>query len=237
MNKKKGIIIGVVLFVLAVAVGYALFSDTLTINGTATAKGEFDVGITCQTGLVQEFTPLLDDTSEGGYKNDTCSVTDDKMSFSVELEYPGATRYFTAKITNNGSIDAIFNLETGISESVTVSMDEDYNGTFEEDEIFNNPSNDDLEGAIINAYMNLFDNASPYGFEKSDGTKVTLEDEEMSEFISEDGSSILLKPGNSVYVFFKMQFNSGFGSDLGRNYYNIKTDLTLTFTFTQPAGN
>ena len=45
MNKKKGIIIGVVLFVLAVAVGYALFSDTLTINGTATAKGEFDMEI------------------------------------------------------------------------------------------------------------------------------------------------------------------------------------------------
>ncbi len=37
MNKKKGIIIGVLAVALVMVVGYALFSDTLTINGTATA--------------------------------------------------------------------------------------------------------------------------------------------------------------------------------------------------------
>ena len=37
MKKQNIAIIGVVALVLAIAVGYALFSETITINGTATA--------------------------------------------------------------------------------------------------------------------------------------------------------------------------------------------------------
>ena len=32
-----------VIFCLSLTVGYALFSETITINGTATARGTFDV--------------------------------------------------------------------------------------------------------------------------------------------------------------------------------------------------
>ena len=46
MKNKNMIIIGVIAILLTVAVGYALFSDTLTINGTATAQGDFSFSVT-----------------------------------------------------------------------------------------------------------------------------------------------------------------------------------------------
>ena len=48
MKKKNMVIIGVIALILAVSVGYALFSDTLTINGTATAKGDFNLSYACE---------------------------------------------------------------------------------------------------------------------------------------------------------------------------------------------
>ena len=43
MNKKNKILVGCLALLLVLSVGYALFSDTITINGTATAKGSFDI--------------------------------------------------------------------------------------------------------------------------------------------------------------------------------------------------
>ena len=43
-NKNK-ILIGCLALLLVMAVGYALFSETITINGTATAKGDFNMQI------------------------------------------------------------------------------------------------------------------------------------------------------------------------------------------------
>ena len=43
-NKKRNyVIVVLVVLLLALAVGYAAFSDTLTISGTANAKGTFDM--------------------------------------------------------------------------------------------------------------------------------------------------------------------------------------------------
>mgnify|MGYP003308183578 CR=1 FL=1 len=43
MNKKNKILVGCLSLLLVLSVGYALFSETITINGTATAKGNFDI--------------------------------------------------------------------------------------------------------------------------------------------------------------------------------------------------
>ena len=48
-EKKSKILIGCLALLLVMAVGYALFSETITINGTATAKGDFDISFTCET--------------------------------------------------------------------------------------------------------------------------------------------------------------------------------------------
>ena len=41
MNKQNKIIVGVITLILALTIGYAVFTQNLNINGTATAKGEF----------------------------------------------------------------------------------------------------------------------------------------------------------------------------------------------------
>ena len=50
---KTTVIIVLAVF-LTLSVGYALFSDTITIEGTATAQGNFDLTATCNTGVSQE---------------------------------------------------------------------------------------------------------------------------------------------------------------------------------------
>ena len=47
MNKKNKILVGCLALLLVLSVGYALFSETIEINGTATAKGDFDITYTC----------------------------------------------------------------------------------------------------------------------------------------------------------------------------------------------
>ena len=48
MRKSKNVFIIVLTFVLVCVIGYALFSNQLTINGTVSAKGEFEFTATCE---------------------------------------------------------------------------------------------------------------------------------------------------------------------------------------------
>lgn len=116
MKKQNIAIIGVVAFILAVAVGYALFSETLTVNGTATAKGDFDV----------EFTSVGNPTCSGF--SGTCdadslaTISSDKNTLTVtvnKLDYPGAYVEIPVTITNKGSIAAkLKNInETGLTDT------------------------------------------------------------------------------------------------------------------------
>ena len=46
IKKKSGfLILGIISFLLVITVGYALFSETLNIRGTASTSGEFNVEI------------------------------------------------------------------------------------------------------------------------------------------------------------------------------------------------
>lgn len=105
MKKQSIVIIGVIAFVLALAVGYALFSKTLTITGVATASGDFDV----------EFTEIGEITSSGYTKQVTepdhqlaeISSGKDELTINVnKLDYPGAYVEIPVTITNKGSIPA-----------------------------------------------------------------------------------------------------------------------------------
>ncbi len=103
MKKQNIAIIGVIAFVLAVAVGYALFSETLTISGTASASGDFDV----------EFTSIGDVTSSGYTKQpDSADIAviesgNNELTITVDkLDYPGAYVEIPVTITNKGSVPA-----------------------------------------------------------------------------------------------------------------------------------
>lgn len=111
MKKQNIAIIGVIAFVLAIAVGYALFSETITVTGTATAKGSFDV----------EFTSVGTPTCSGYSKDCTAAnlteISADKNTLTVtvkDLQYPGAYVEIPVTVTNVGTIPAIL---TGITES------------------------------------------------------------------------------------------------------------------------
>lgn len=107
MKKQNIAIIAVIALVLAVSVGYALFSQTLTITGTATASGDFDV----QFVPVDEVNDIRKDgyvaTTEGtpitslSNGNHTLNVAVDKLS------YPGAYVEFDAYVVNNSSFPVV----------------------------------------------------------------------------------------------------------------------------------
>lgn len=121
MKKQNIAIIAVIALVLAVSVGYALFSQTLTITGTATAGASFDVeftkigditsdGYTDVNAVTDEDAQAKKDrvakisTSEGaaaGVKNDLLTITVNKLS------YPGAYIEIPVEVTNKGSIPVI----------------------------------------------------------------------------------------------------------------------------------
>ncbi len=116
MKKQNIVIIGVIAFILAVAVGYALFSETLTVNGTATAKGDFDVEFT----EVGEITKVGYTEQVAGTK--IAAISSDKNTLTItvnKLDYPGAYVEIPVTITNKGSIDAkLKNIsETGLTET------------------------------------------------------------------------------------------------------------------------
>lgn len=121
MKKQSIAIIGVIAFVLAVAVGYALFSETLTVNGTATAQGTFDV----------EFTSVGTPTCAGF--SSTCDadtlteITEDKNTLNVtvnKLEYPGAYVEIPVTVTNKGTIPAVLESieETGLTTDPSIKV-------------------------------------------------------------------------------------------------------------------
>ena len=52
MDKTRNkIFVGCLALLLVMVAGYALFSQNLTINGTAKAQGDFSVTATCQAGI------------------------------------------------------------------------------------------------------------------------------------------------------------------------------------------
>jgi len=114
MKKQNIAIIGVIAFVLAVAVGYALFSETLNINGTATAKGDFDVEFTSVGTINKVGYTDVDGT------NDIAVISADKNTLTVKvnkLDYPGAYVEIPVTITNKGSVPAKLKdiTETGLT--------------------------------------------------------------------------------------------------------------------------
>lgn len=117
MKKQNIAIIGVIALVLAVAIGYALFSETLTITGTATAKGDFNIEFTS----VGEITKVgyTDQTSQEGANIAVIEEGNNKLTVTVDkLDYPGAYVEIPVTITNKGSVPAkLKNIkETGLTE-------------------------------------------------------------------------------------------------------------------------
>ena len=97
-RKKRNIIIGVLCCLLVfMGIGYAILSQTLTINGIGNVKGKWDVQITSialksQTGRATEV---------------SSSYTKTTASFEADLYMPGDSIEYEVTVENKGNIDAV----------------------------------------------------------------------------------------------------------------------------------
>lgn len=93
--RNKLLVSALVLVGLA-SVAYAAFAQTLTINGTGTAAGTWDVAIT----------DITQTSATGATDNSAPTFNATSATFDVDLAYPGATATYDVTVTNNGSIPA-----------------------------------------------------------------------------------------------------------------------------------
>ena len=102
MDKTRNkIFVGCLALLLVMVAGYALFSQNLTINGTAKAEGKFNI----------EFTQATI-SGEKGSTGATATISDNGKILTItvpKLEYPGAYVDVSYTVKNTGTIDAIFN--------------------------------------------------------------------------------------------------------------------------------
>ena len=109
-TKHKNILIGALLAVVFVmAVGYAAFAQTLTINGTASIDSTWDVHFdgskTEGAGIVDAEAGLVGATAPNGGRI-SYEDTNHKAILSATLHQPGDKVTYTLTILNTGSIDA-----------------------------------------------------------------------------------------------------------------------------------
>ena len=116
-NKKKVLILFLLVLLLALVIGYAAFSDTLTITGTANVKGTFDVQFVSAGCEVLSYAGCTEPVVSVGNEDSGTNVTNDKLTVTVtDLAYPGAGARIQAQIQNVGSIPAVI---TGVTATPT----------------------------------------------------------------------------------------------------------------------
>ena len=107
-NKKSYVLVALVVLLLAIAVGYAAFTSQLTISGTATGNGTWDVRFLQDGTFLQADGTTTDTTHSGTATVSTSSggTTNDTMTVSVSLGYPGDGVILEVKVKNNGTVPA-----------------------------------------------------------------------------------------------------------------------------------
>ncbi|MBR3163473.1 MAG: hypothetical protein IKF17_05190 [Clostridia bacterium] len=104
-KKRSALVIALVVILLALALGYATFTATLTINGTATGTGSWDVRFT-QTRWLKADGTTVDNTHNNTATISTTTKTNDTITASVDLAYPGDGVLLEAVVTNNSTMPA-----------------------------------------------------------------------------------------------------------------------------------
>ncbi len=95
---RNKLLVAALIIVGVASVAYAAFAQTLTITGTATASGDWDVEI---TGITR--------TASTGTATDaltTPSFTGTTATFDVDFAAPGSSATYDVTIENLGNIDA-----------------------------------------------------------------------------------------------------------------------------------
>ena len=100
-NFGKQITIALVAALLVAGVGYALFSDTITVSGTATATGSMNV--------VVDSASMTTSNGGGTAVQNTATIAGDGNSVTLAvpgLQYPTSNVTFTIVLKNTGNLGA-----------------------------------------------------------------------------------------------------------------------------------
>ncbi len=211
MDKKKNkILIGCLTLLLVMAVGYALFSENITINGTATAKGDFEL----TTSVVDLSESWAEDygflnrgaISSGMVSKPSISVSGNVVTSSVELGMPGSFYNFAIKIENTGTIPA--KLDSIIDKTRNVPI---LDSSLGENEVYGN------DGYIVHQDENnprgnfmFAELGTDSGYVDDYTSDITTGDRwsEQGNF-NTDMLKAVLDPGEEVYYFIHYGWSSG----------------------------
>ena len=107
-RQKQRIIIGTLCAVIiGLAVGYAVLSQTLTINGTGGIVSDFNV----------LFTNITEGTMNGATTINKQIMDSTTATFTIDLSKPGASGEYLITVENRGTIDAMVESISGIDEA------------------------------------------------------------------------------------------------------------------------
>ena len=111
MNKNNKLLIGMLTFVVVCVVGYALFSENITVTGSATASGDWSITASCSDTIPAEVREDYEITDiQGGFADDSCTVSGNKITSKATLLYPTAMKLHHAEYKNTGSVNAVFKM-------------------------------------------------------------------------------------------------------------------------------
>lgn len=213
-------------------IGYALFSETVTISGTATSQGQFKITTTCITGLSSSLNVIAEGFpgTAGDVKNSTCSVNGSSVTFSTELGYPGSYQFYTLQFKNTGTIDALFVNDSDIYEKYTGNIKVYLHSNNSLYKTVTLPSEDDF---AIN-FSNVLFQASL--LVKTDGTMIVGGDSETGRIVELSGVEyVKLKPNEVLEIAIIAIWPDNDNNHL-KDYY-AKTTFNQSFNFEQSTIN
>ena len=235
MNKRKNIIFVICLSILvSLSIGYSIFSENISIGATSTSQGTFDIVPTCTQGT-SIFSSLGYNYTEVGNTSTTCTASASGITFSTTLQYPTAIKYFTVKLTNNGTIPAVIS-----NSNVTTKTA----GTITSKTISGNTQNFSYSMGTTNynTYSNAYGvigpvSGVPYVVQNTSSSYIKSTDSNFSSYLVTNSSNakyIKLNKGESLYILFSAEWPdvSSFNYSSGMNNYYTST-ATYSFSFTQ----
>ena len=185
LSKENKIIIGIVMVVLVLSVGYAIFSESINIGGTARASGEFNI-IFNSVGTIKE----------EGSSGARATISENKKILTVnvpKLEYPSAYVEVPVVIKNVGSIKAILKgIETVGLDTTDIKVS--YSGVTQDEELGTNEErNMKIKVTWDSASTTIVDNITfkvGLNYEQSNGG-VTTTGQEQSDLFTWDRPGIV----------------------------------------------
>ena len=244
MRNKNTIYIMIgIAFIIVLSVGYALFSETISIQGTARAEGNFNITYSCASGLdyfnTKKPTIAALDDNDRGYTSDICTPDNakDEVALSVALNYPGATRWFRITAENTGDIDALIGEKMSTITEHTLCLDG--NGGDRDGVINQNTECHDARSSqagdwleFVEALQLFKENSINFAFEDASGTVYTMQDlmnmTESDPFIVEHADettgNIAFKPREKIHLYIKAELSSVLEGDsiLSNDHITIK---------------